>query len=173
MSRKNNLGDALEEMLNWSCRQYLQMGVANIAKVPTPFKIIKRDFKTHFLLAVPEEKSGVDYLGEYGGQPFAMEAKKTENKTSYPMDPWDREKHQREFLKRWNGLRYYLISFWSLGEHYLMPYTEYIVWHEQSLTGGRKSIPIDFFRKRLPRVKEGGRVALDFLDAADRMKNYF
>jgi len=169
MSRKRHLGDALENLINWSCRQYQAQGVANIQKYPTPYKIIGQDKRRRCLLAVPEEKAGVDYVGEYGGRPFAMEAKKTENRTRYPLDPWNREKHQREFLDRWNGLAFYLISFWSLGEHYLVPWAEYKKWHQQAQEGGRKSIPLDWFRENMPRIKEGGRVALDFLAAVDKL----
>ncbi len=165
MSRKSNLGAGLEELINWSCRQYAAMGLANIQKVPTPFKIIGQDPRRHCLMVVPDEQSTVDYIGEYQGRPFAMEAKKTENTTRYPLDPWDREQHQREFLQRWNGLKFYLIAFWKLNEFYLLPFDAYQQWHQQAQEGGRKSIPISWFRENASMIREGGRVVLDFLDA--------
>jgi recombination protein U len=173
LSRKHNLGDALENMIDRTCEAYTNQGVANISKVPTPYKIIGTDpRRPGVLLAVPERKSGVDYLGEYVGVPFAMESKKTENKTSYAMDPWDREQHQREFLKAWRGFKFYLIGFWTLGEFYLVRFEDYQEWHAGVGVNaeGRKSIPIAWFRSHAVEIKPGGRVLLDFLKAVDKYR---
>jgi recombination protein U len=172
LQRKNNLGDCLEELVTWSCEQYYHKRIAVINKIPTPYKIIGKDTKTSCLLAVPETKSTVDYIGEYKGIPFAMEAKKTQCTTRYTMDSWnDRkgtERNQRSFLEHWQGLRYYLISFWTLGEHYLVPFAAYKAWHDQmKLPKGRKSIPLSWFRENLVPIPEGGRVVLDFLSVVD------
>jgi recombination protein U len=72
---KSNLGKNTEELVSQACEVYTVNKTANIQKIPTPFKIIKTQGK--FLIAVPEQKSTVDYLGEYEGIPFAMEVKET------------------------------------------------------------------------------------------------
>ncbi len=141
-------------MLDMSCQQYFNRGIACIQKIPTPFRIVGTYKKC--LLAVPDKKSTVDYLGEYQGVPFAMEAKSTKNKTCYPVDPFNREEHQREFLSKWQGRKYYLISFESLDEHYLVPYND--------LPSGQR-IPVAWFRDNLPRIKSRNGIILDFLGA--------
>lgn len=167
MLRKNELGEGLEEMLDMTCEQYYCKKIATIKKVPTPFKIIGKDPTTNALLCVPDKKSTVDYMGEYRGLGFAMEAKSTESKTSYRIDGWDRESHQRDFLEHWRGLRYYFITFWFLREHYLIPYDLYIEQYNTAAKGGPKSIPIHWFRENFTPIPEGGRVVLDFLKIVD------
>ena len=125
-----------------------------IQKVPTPFKVIGKTEKG--LLVVPKEKSTVDYIGQYQGIPFAMEAKKTNNKTVFRIDPWDREAHQREFLDRWEGLKFFFISFWNLQEHYLIPYQDI----KPHLREGK--IPISWFRDNYPRVPSSQGIILNF-----------
>lgn len=163
--KNNRLGQSTEDLVNQACEVYSIEKRANIYKIPTPFKIIGK--KDKYLLAVPSQKSTVDYMGEYMGIPFAMEVKESINKTRYPLDPWNREAHQREFLARWNGCRYYLISFLTLGEFYLLNYEQYEDWYVKSMLGGRKSIPIDWFRHNAMNIpfKKG---ILDFLYAIDK-----
>lgn len=90
-----------------------------------------------------------------------MEAKKTENKTLFRIDPWNREKHQRDFLEKWNGLKFYFISFWSIQEHYLVPY-QAIKPHFDS-----KKIPISWFRENYPKVPTYQGIILNFLAVAE------
>lgn len=159
---KANLGIELEELLTLACLQYSNKKIANINKIPTPYKIIGKS--GNCLLAVPDKKSTVDYIGEYQGQPFAMEAKKTNNKTFYPIDPWNREEHQREFLRNWQGLKYYYISFWNLQEDYLVPFYIY----EQFLK--TKKIPLVWLRGNLPKVVSSRGVVADFLNCIENIR---
>ncbi len=159
MSAKANLGMELEDLLTLACQQYSNKKIANINKIPTPYKIIGKSGKT--LLAVPDKKSTVDFIGEYQGISFAMEAKKTNNKTFYPIDPWNREEHQREFMKNWQGLKYYYISFWKLQEDYLVPYHIY----EQFID--TKKIPLKWLRENLPKVVPKKGVVADFLSCVE------
>jgi len=161
MYAKANLGSAIEELVTVSCDQYRMKGIANIQKIPTPFRVVGRQGK--YLLVYPEKKGTVDYIGEVEGIPFAMEVKSTGEITRYPLDPWKREEHQREFLEKWHGLKYFLISFSKLREEYMLPYDVYENWVLGLQEGKRKSIPLSWFRKNCPRVKPGRGVELDFL----------
>jgi recombination protein U len=155
---KSNLGQELETLLDTACQQYYVRGIANIHKIPTPLKIIGTTKRG--LLTVPKEKSIVDYLGEFRGIPFAMEAKKTNNKTFFRIDPWKRESHQREFFEKWNGMRFYLISFWSIQEHYLVPY--------QAVKELRdKKISLSWLRESYPQVPSSQGIILNFLVVLD------
>ncbi len=156
---KANLGNELETLLDAACQQYYQRKIASIQKIPTPFKIIGTTQKG--LLTIPEKKSTVDYIGQFQGIPFAMEAKKTNNKTLFRIDPWNRESHQKEFLERWEGLKFYFISFWSLQEHYLIPYKD--------IDFNNQTVPISWFRN-YPRVKSRQGIILDFLFIAQKYK---
>lgn len=66
--RKHNLGSELEILLDVACEQYSNRGIASIHKIPTPLKIIGATERG--LLAVPKEKSIVDYIGEFQGIPI-------------------------------------------------------------------------------------------------------
>jgi len=98
-----------------------------------------------------------------------MEVKETSNKTSYPFDPWKREQHQRDFLSRWKGFKYYLIGFSKLGEYYLVDFNTYENLYVKSVLGGKKSINISWFRENASQIsfKRG---FLDFLGAVDKAK---
>lgn len=141
-----------------ACQQYYTRKVATIQKVPTPYKIIGTTDRG--LIAVPKEKSTVDYIGQYRGIPFAMEAKKTDNKTLFRIDPWKREAHQREFFEQWEGLKFYFISFWKLQEHYLVPYSNV----KNHFENGK--MPIKWFRDNHPKVPSSQGIILNFLAVA-------
>lgn len=89
-----------------------------------------------------------------------MEAKKTNNRTLFPVDPWKREQHQREFMAKWVGLRYYFISFWSIQEHYLVPY--------EMFRKHSKQVPLSWFRENFPPVTSRQGIILDFLYNAQK-----
>mgnify|MGYP000865074961 CR=1 FL=1 len=158
--KKTNLGKFTEKLVIQACEVYAAERVANIDKISTPLKIIG-SYDT-YLLAVPEKKSTIDFMGEYKGIPFAMEVKETSNKTTYPLDPWDREQHQRDFLSRWNGYAYYLIGFWKLNEFYLLSAADYEKVFVNATISRKKSIKIAWFRDnaRIISFKKG---FLDFL----------
>lgn len=156
---KSKLGQELETLLETACEQYYNRGIACIQKIPTPLQIIGTTERG--LLTVPKKKSTVDYLGEFRGIPFAMEAKKTNNKTFYRIDPWEREDHQKEFLEKWNGLKFYFISFWSIQEHYLVPYQAAKEFFQD------KKIPISWLRENYPQVPSYQGIILNYLAVAD------
>jgi recombination protein U len=163
--QRANLGDPLENLLTTSCEMYKAQGRAEIFKVPTPYKIIGQQGGK--LLCVPDHKSTVDFIGQIRGRPVAIEAKSTSERTRYPLDPYNREKHQREMLKKWAAdgcISGYIIGFMVLGEYYWLPYSQYSTWYEQSRKGGRKSIPIGWFREQAIGCRTG-RVPIDFLPA--------
>ncbi|HET7733585.1 MAG TPA: Holliday junction resolvase RecU [Paludibacter sp.] len=117
-----NRGKEFEELITSKCEEYMEQGIANIYKVPTDWTVLRKydPVKKISIIfnAFPKEKSIVDYLGDYQGRSIALEAKKTDNKTSFPFG--NVKDHQWDFMKSWKGLKFYIIQFKELNKIFLV-----------------------------------------------------
>lgn len=89
-------------------------------KIPTDFTVIRRG--TKIVSAFPKRKSGIDFFGSYEGYFLGIEAKQTQNKTSFPIRA-NIHDHQIKLLDELyeNGsLTYYLINFKTLDRAFLV-----------------------------------------------------
>lgn len=139
-----NRGMDLENMITNQCQKYWDTGVAHIKKIPTDWVVIRKYIpskkRTEIVTAFPKEKSTVDHMGEYGIRSIAIEAKQTNNKTSFPFN--NIKDHQWEFFKDWRGLGYYIIWFKELNRYFLVKAEDFQVAKD---TLDRKSAPLDWF----------------------------
>ena len=164
-----NRGMDFENDINISCDYYREHNIALIYKRPTPINIVKVDY-THGAKIVDayfETQSTTDYNGVYKGRYLDFEAKNTKSKTSFPLA--NISKHQIEHLKKvlaHSGIAFFLISFQSLNEVYLLDAKHIIDCYENQV---RKSIPISDIKKHGILVKEGYNPRLYFLDAVDEL----
>ncbi|MBL0387888.1 Holliday junction resolvase RecU [Tumebacillus sp. ITR2] len=159
-----NLGKSFEDRVIQANQQYAARGVAVIQKVATPFQIIR---KGKGMIAVPTEKSTVDFVGLAVGRGVALDAKTTKVQTNFPLS--NVEQHQIDFLVRWKkqgGAAFLLIEFSTLRDEIYRLDVDQLVrwWIESAMPKGRKSIPIDFFRNECPLVRAKNGVVLDYLD---------
>lgn len=154
-----NRGQGLEQLIEYANQQYAAKGIAQIQKVATPWKVIRKG--KQIVSAFPEKKSTVDFIGVYKGQAIAFDAKQTENTTRFPFA--NIEEHQDLFMYRWmlnGGYAFYLIEFKAHNELFFVPHT-YL-----SAFGGmenRKSIPYEHLKAKFPTVKQGDGIVLDYL----------
>ena len=146
-----NRGLDWESKISKKLEQYRQDGLAVIHKVPTEFKLIRKyNPKLHKSMVVNafpvSESKFVDYVGVFSSQPIAIEAKQTNNKTSFPFS--NIKDTQYKFFEDWincGGLGYYLIHF---KENQLIYWIHADKIQEARDTLDRKSIPLSWFQDK-------------------------
>lgn len=136
-------GSTLEELINRTCEQLRERGLALIQKVPTPITPINIDKTTrHITLAYFDQKSTVDYLGVVQGIPVCFDAKECAEDT-FPLA--NIHEHQVAFMsdfEKQDGISFLLLHFTSRDEFYYMPYREMMEFWNRMKCGGRKSFLI-------------------------------
>lgn len=167
----SNRGMDLENDINQSNEYYSEHDIALITKRPTPINIVKVDYSkgARIIDAYFEKQSTTDYNGVYKGKYLDFEAKNTKNKTSFPLA--NITPHQIVHLKRvvqHGGIAFFIISFESLGEVYLLDSSFVVHFYEQ---GERKSIPYEVFQKEGVLIKQGYNPRLAYIDAVE--EKYF
>ena len=79
-----NKGRALEDLIIWKLRQYNALGIANIQKISTPWKVIRQG--KQIVSAFPEGKSTLDFRGTAKGDiPVSFDAKESEESKGLPL----------------------------------------------------------------------------------------
>jgi recombination protein U len=159
-----NKGMGLEKLIITACEQYESKGIANIKKVSTPWTVIRKG--PRIVNAFPSGQSTVDFMGEYKGQAICFEAKKTENKTSFPLSNF--EDHQIEFMRNWKGIKFAIIEFETHKKVYFLPFKQLITAWDNSKDGERKSIPYQWFIDWGEEIEQGNGVMLDFVYWVDQ-----
>jgi recombination protein U len=163
-----NRGMGLEKDITQSNTFYLENDIAVIYKKPTPITITKVDYPSRLEAVIKEAyfktPSTTDYNGIYKGKYIDFEAKETKSKTSFPLK--NIHKHQIIHLKRilsHGGISFLLIRFSLLDETYLLT-TENLL---KLLDEGKKSIPLNFIRKKGHLIKNTYNPRVDYLKVID------
>ena len=119
---RSNMGMRFESEISKTCDFYRTKGIADIYKRPTPIKVVKRS-KEHpgrISEAYFEEKSTTDYVGIYKGKYIDFECKET----IHDSVPYHRIRPQQyehlRFITSLGGIGFFLVSFKSYQEVYLM-----------------------------------------------------
>lgn len=167
----SNRGMVLENELNLSNEYYQEIEKAFIYKKPTPVKITKVDYPsrdkaviTQAFFTVP---STTDYNGIYQGKYIDFEAKETKNNTSFSLS--NIHPHQIQHIKNINkqqGIAFLIVRFINLNETYLLMGTDFLEFIEKT---ERKSIPIDYFKKKAYLLKDGYKPRIDYLKVIDQI----
>lgn len=133
-----NRGKFLETLIDRSNIKYFTDNIADIRKVPTPFKPLST--KGGRVTGYFEKPEWVDYSGIFEGQAIIFDAKQTAT-TNLPLS--NISQHQYELLKSWHykGARAFLIVYFSKeDEYYYLPFKALQYAWERAENGGRKSI---------------------------------
>lgn len=96
-----NRGMDLEKLINDANTYYLKNDLAVIYKKPTPVTISKVDYSStnpEITKGLFNQKSTLDYVGLYKGKYLDFDAKKTLNKTSFPLS--NIHTHQIKHIER-------------------------------------------------------------------------
>ena len=170
ISHKNR-GITLENEINSSNEYYREIEKAYIYKKPTPIKIVKVDYPSRDKAVIKEAyftvPSTTDYNGLYRGKYIDFEAKETKNKTSFPLS--NIHEHQIQHLEniyKNNGISFLIVRFTKLNETYLLETNIFIDYIKKE---NKKSIPIDFFRKKAYLIKDGYCPKIDYLKIVDKI----
>lgn len=157
-----NRGAFLERIIDMANNKYRNAGVADIRKVPTPFKPLNT--KGNRVTGHFEKPTWVDYSGIYNGHAIIFDAKQT-SKTNFPLD--NISLHQYELLKSWHekGARAFLLVYFSKNDKYFILPFETLKWAwERAEKGGRKSIAYQEFETIAQEVKSKEGYTLHYLE---------
>ena len=157
-------GYALENAIEYTNNIYKNKGWALVHKVPTPWKVMYNKRTGQVYKAYPQEKSTVDFEGMSHGRGLAFDAKSTKNKSSFPLN--NIKEHQIEFLKDYRdqgGIAFFIVHFEKHQETYFLYVTQLVDWWENMKYGGRKSIPLNWFKLNCDLIKAEKGVPLHYL----------
>lgn len=164
---KANLGKQLERLIDMTNNQYRNKGIADVKKIPTPVQITRNNRGTVTGKLLRGE--WVDYVGIYNRRAIIFDVKETSSDTAFPLS--NIINHQYELLRSWHekgAAAFLLIQFTKKHEEiYVLQFSDLEKWWEQSLKGGRKSIPHKYFSESCERVKSGNGFVLDYLKSID------
>lgn len=171
ISNSKNRGMTLESEINDSNVYYREEDIAIIYKKPTPIKIVKVDYPSRNKATIKEAfftvPSTTDYNGLYKGYYIDFEAKETRSKTSFSLN--NIHPHQIKHLEKihkHNGIAFLIVRFTTLNETYLLKIEDFLDYLKDT---NKKSIPIDYFRKKAYELKDGYRPRVDYLKAVDNI----
>lgn len=172
---KANLGENFETEINESNEYYLNKGIAAIYKKPTPVQIVKVDYparnKAKIVEAYYKTPSTTDYNGIYKEKYIDFEAKSCRELNFSFERIYEHQIRHLERIEKLGGIAFLIIEFSSINEVYILPSNLLIEKYEESLNGGRKSIPYDYIKDNGIIVERGFAPRLDYLKAVD--KYYF
>ena len=157
-----NRGEAFETLIIRTNAIYDQKGWAQIEKAHPEIKITKE--LGNRIEGFKKAKGFVDFYGVCHGRAIAFEAKNTISRTSFPLK--NIKQHQIDTLKKWRDQGAYsfcLIQFEKQFEVYLITIEQLAVWWDESLKGGRKSIPYSWFRMHCDQATTSRGVFVDYL----------
>lgn len=168
-ARVGKRGKGLQTLIDYSNRQYMTRGIADVREVPVPFQITGAGKRPGEMTGRTKKGEWVDYVGICDGRTIAFDAKET-GVDRLPFDSL--HEHQYELLKSWHekgGCTFLIVAFTNkFQEIYLLPFQDLGVFWENAKAGGRKSIPYSYFFENCEIVKPGRGIVLDYLDAIKR-----
>ncbi|MCG5104432.1 Holliday junction resolvase RecU [Oceanobacillus alkalisoli] len=160
-------GKTLENIIEYSNKVYKNKGMALVDKVPTPWNVHYNKKTGRVVRAFPEKKGTVDFVGISHGRSIAFDAKSTKIRTSFPLK--NVEQHQVDYLinhQDQGGISFFIVYFEKHNEAYYLPIDELKKWWDSQLSGGRKSIPYEWFVLNTDLIKTNNGVPLDYLERA-------
>lgn len=172
---KSNLGNDFETEINESNDYYRLKQIAVVHKKPTPVQIVKVDYparnKAKIVEAYYKTPSTTDYNGIYKEKYIDFEAKSCRELNFSFERIYDHQIRHLEQIDKMGGISFLIIEFSSIDEVYILPAKQLVEKYEESLKGGRKSIPYDYIKDNGVLVERGFAPRLAYLKAVD--KYYF
>lgn len=172
---KSNLGNDFETEINESNDYYRLKQIAVVHKKPTPVQIVKVDYparnKAKIVEAYYKTPSTTDYNGIYKEKYIDFEAKSCRELNFSFERIYDHQIRHLEQIDKMGGISFLIIEFSSIDEVYILPAKLLVEKYEESLKGGRKSIPYDYIKDNGVLVERGFAPRLAYLKAVD--KYYF
>lgn len=160
-----NRGMSLEAEITESNIFYRENNIALIYKKPTPIRIVKCS-NSKITEAYFDEKSTTDFNGVYKGRYIDIEAKETNNETSFPLNNIEDNQieHIENVIKN-NGLAFLFVEFTSLERYFMLEGHKLIKFIKEN---NRKSIPLSFFIESSDEVERSLIPPLDYIKIIDK-----
>lgn len=169
---KARLGISFEQAINESNEYYLKKEIAVIYKKPTPIQIVKVDYpgrnKAKITEAYFKTPSTTDYNGIYRGKYIDFEAKSCQSNSFSFDNIYDHQIKHLALTEKLGGCSFLLIEFVLKNEVYLFPTKLLVERFNQSLNGGRKSIPYEVFKQQGFLIEIGFKPRIDYLKAVNQ-----
>ena len=147
---KANLGNDFENEINESNEYYLSKQKAIIYKKPTPVQIVKVDYpsrnKAKIVEAYYKTPSTTDYNGIYKEKYIDFEAKSCKELNFSFERIYEHQIKHLESIDKLGGIAFLIIEFSAKDEVYILPSNFLVEKYEESLNGGRKSIPYEYIK---------------------------
>lgn len=162
------IGQAFENLIDYTNQVYKNQGRALINKRPTPVKVTKSK-GTQVLRGYFESKSTVDYDGVYRGKPIYFEAK-TVGQKRLPLDTV--ADHQVKYLndtEKQGAISFLIAELRKTKDIFIIPNNMLQKYIKAAENGGRKSIPLDDLEVYAFLAKSGNGAPLDYLSVVDRL----
>lgn len=167
---KANMGMSFEADISKTCDFYRSKEIADIYKRPTPIKVVKmsKDKPGMISEAYFQEKSTTDFVGIYKGRYIDFECKETiHDSIPYSMIREQQYRHL-ELIEKLGGIGFFLISFKTYQEVYLIKSSIIIQVEKEEYHRGFKR---EFFLENGLLVERSYLPPYKLLDAIDKTFN--
>ena len=149
--------------------------IAIIYKKPTPVQIVKVDYpsrnKAKIVEAYYKTPSTTDYNGIYKEKYIDFEAKSCKELNFSFERIYEHQIKHLDSIEKLGGIAFLIIEFSAKDEVYILPSNFLVEKYEESINGGRKSIPYEYIKDNGILVERGINPKLNYLAAVD--KYYF
>jgi recombination protein U len=170
---KSKLGQDFEKAINDSNTYYLQNKIAAIYKKPTPIQIVKVDYparnKARITEAYYKTPSTTDYNGIYREKYIDFEAKSCQEDNFSFERIYEHQIRHLENITNLGGISFLIIEFSKRKEIYILNTPLLVEKYEDSLKGGRKSIPYSYFKEHGTLIEVSYKIPVNYLKAVDKI----
>ena len=168
----------LEEDINFANKYYLNNDIAVIHKKPIPIQIVEVNYPSRssamITKAFYKTPSTTDYNGLWNGKYIDFEAKETNSATSFSLN--NIHDHQIEHMQKilnHGGITFIIVRFKKIDRTFILPFKNFIFFHERANNGGRKSIKLSEFEKSAFELSFNYKIRLDYLNIIKNNESEF
>ena len=177
-TKYSNRGMELEEDINFANKYYLNNDIAVIHKKPIPIQIVEVNYPSRssamITKAFYKTPSTTDYNGLWNGKYIDFEAKETNSATSFSLN--NIHDHQIEHMQKildHGGVTFIIVRFKKIDRTFILPFKNFIFFHNRANNGGRKSIKLSEFEKSAFELSFNYKIRLDYLNIIKNNESEF
>ena len=171
-------GMELEEDINFANKYYLNNDIAVIHKKPIPIQIVEVNYPSRssamITKAFYKTPSTTDYNGLWNGKYIDFEAKETNSATSFSLN--NIHDHQIEHMQKifnHGGITFIIVRFKKIDRTFILPFKNFIFFHNRANNGGRKSIKLSEFEESAFELSFNYKIRLDYLNIIKNNESEF
>ena len=177
-TKYSNRGMELEEDINFANKYYLNNDIAVIHKKPIPIQIVEVNYPSRssamITKAFYKTPSTTDYNGLWNGKYIDFEAKETNSATSFSLN--NIHDHQIEHMQKilnHGGITFMIVRFKKIDRTCILPFKNFIFFHNRANNGGRKSIKLSEFEESAFELSFNYKIRLDYLNIIKNNESEF